>query len=92
MEFLVLIVFFLQYIHPLEARAYQESIRVIRKIGRECILRRIAMLEKGEPAPNDILSHILSIARKCWRSIARRVMESCLMSCSLSRLLCSCDV
>ena len=88
----VLIMFSLQYIHPMESRVYQESIRVIRKIGRECILRRIAMLEKGEPVPNDILSHILSIARKCSRSIARRVTKFCLMSCSLSRLLCSCNV
>ena len=65
----------MQYVHPLEAREYQESIRVIRKIGRECILRRIAMLEKDEPLPNDILSHILAIASKCLGSSASQSLN-----------------
>ncbi len=54
----------LQYIHPLEAEAYRETVRAIRIIGRDCIKKRIAMVESGEEVPNDILTHILGLACK----------------------------
>lgn len=51
-----------QYLHPLEAKEYREVIRALRLIGEDCIKKRIHMVESGEPAPNDILTHILQIA------------------------------
>ena len=54
----------MQLIHPFEAMKYRKTIRAIRAIGKKCINGRIALLEKGEILPNDILSHILQIASK----------------------------
>ncbi len=51
-----------QYIHPFEAEAYRETVRAIRTIGRDCIKKRIAMVERGVEVPNDILTHILGLA------------------------------
>ncbi|XP_064388742.1 cholesterol 24-hydroxylase-like [Halichondria panicea] len=53
---------FFQYIHPFEAEAYRETVRAIRTIGRDCIKKRIAMVERGVEVPNDILTHILGLA------------------------------
>ena len=52
----------LQYIHPFEAEGYRETVRAIRMMGRDCIIKRIKMVEDGEKAPNDILAHILHLA------------------------------
>ena len=52
----------LQYFHPLEAEGYREVMRALRLIGRDCIKKRIAMIESGEQVPNDILTQILQMA------------------------------
>ena len=50
-----------QYLHPFEAEGYRESVRAIRMMGRDCIMKRIKMIEDGVEAPNDILAHILQL-------------------------------
>lgn len=54
----------LKYLHPFEAAKYRQAARDIRAIGRDCIKRRIKMIENGEQVPNDILTHILQIPCK----------------------------
>ena len=54
----------LQYLHPLEAEGYRETVRAIRAIGRDCIQKRIRTIKSGEQPPNDILSHILQVVSK----------------------------
>ena len=49
----------LQYFHPLEAAKYRKISRAIRAIGRDCIKKRIQLVENGQQVPNDILTHIL---------------------------------
>ena len=51
-----------QLFHPFESQKYRKSIQELRAVGRKCIVDRIALLERGEPLPNDILSCILKIA------------------------------
>ena len=53
----------LQFLHPLEAEGYRETVRAIRTIGRDCIQKRIRTIESGEQPPNDILSHILQVGK-----------------------------
>ena len=53
-----------QYLHPFEAVKYRQAAKDIRAIGRDCIKRRIKMIESGEQVPNDILTHILQIPCK----------------------------
>ena len=48
-----------QYFHPFEAAEYRKVARAVRAIGRDCINKRIQMIEIGEQVPNDILTHIL---------------------------------
>ena len=36
--------------------------RALRKIGRDCIKKRIEMVKSGEKVPNDILTQILQMA------------------------------
>jgi hypothetical protein len=36
--------------------------RALRMIGRDCIKKRIEMVESGKQVPNDILTHILQMA------------------------------
>ena len=50
--------------HPFEAEGYRETVRAIRIIGRDCIMKRIKMIESGAEVPNDILTHILQLACK----------------------------
>jgi len=54
----------LQYLHPLEAEGYRETVRAIRTIGRDCIQKRIRTIKSGEQPPHDILSHILKVVSK----------------------------
>ena len=51
-----------QYLHPFEAEGYRETIRALRMIGRDCIMKRIKAVEDGEPIPRDILSSMLQLA------------------------------
>ena len=46
----------LQYLHPFLVREYREAIRITRRVGRECIMRRIDAIDNGESVPNDILT------------------------------------
>ena len=43
-------------------KGYRETIRAVRMIGRDCIMKRIKAVEDGEEIPRDILSSILQIA------------------------------
>ena len=51
-----------QYVHPFEVEGYREAMRALRKIGRDCIKKRIEMVKSGEQVPNDILTQILQMA------------------------------
>ena len=68
----------LQYLHPFQSREHAKSIRAIRKIGRNCIKKRIESLERGDTLPNDILTCMLRMARKCIIIIACIIV---LLSC-----------
>ena len=54
-----------QYLHPHEAESYRETIRALRTIGKECILKRIKALSSNESVELDILTCILQIASIC---------------------------
>ncbi len=54
-----------QYLHPFEVKGYQETVRALRMIGRDCIMKRIKAVEAGEQIPRDILSSILQVACEC---------------------------
>ena len=48
----------LQFLHPLEAEGYRETVRAIRTIGRDCIQKRIRTLViesylKGDSRKNE---------------------------------------
>ena len=51
-----------QLCHPFEAEGYRETIRAIRRIGRECILQRLEAVKNNEEVPNDILTQIIRIS------------------------------
>ena len=53
--------FLTQYLHPYKTRSYRKAVQAIRKIGRECIQRRISAIENGEQVPNDILTQIIRV-------------------------------
>ena len=55
-------IWLLQYLHPFEVKSYQETIRAMRMIGRDCIMKRIRAVEAGDQIPRDILSSILQVA------------------------------
>ena len=59
-----IMIFALQFLHPLETRKYHKVVSTLRMIGRECISKRIKALDNGEEVPLDILSHILKVASK----------------------------
>lgn len=44
---------------------YHESIEAMRKIGRDCIEKRIMAVNNGEKATNDILTQILQSCGTC---------------------------
>ncbi|KAL5489562.1 hypothetical protein EMCRGX_G018671 [Ephydatia muelleri] len=46
-------------VHPQEAEMYHEAILAMRRIGRDCIEKRIKAVTSGEEVPNDILTQIL---------------------------------
>ncbi len=43
-------------------RMYKQTAQALRMIGRDCIKKRIEMVESGAEVPNDILTHILQVA------------------------------
>ena len=45
--------------HPIETEVYRESVAAMRKIGRDCIEKRIKAVTSGEELPNDILTQML---------------------------------
>eukprot|EP00731_Ephydatia_muelleri_P028736 Em0020g380a len=53
-------------LHPKETEMYHEAVGAMRRIGRDCIEKRIKAVTSGEEVPNDILTQILqtSIADK----------------------------
>ncbi len=53
-----------QLFHPLKAREYAQTARALRSIGRDCIKKRIELVESEAEVPNDILTHILQVACK----------------------------
>ncbi len=55
----------IQYLHPFEVKGYKETVRALRMIGRDCIMKRIKAVEAGEQIPRDILSSILQVACQC---------------------------
>lgn len=59
-----------QLLHPSEAEGYRETIKAIRHIGRECILRRFKAVANNEEVPNDILTQIIRIATSSNNSVA----------------------
>ena len=54
----------LQYLHPIEAKGYQEAVRAMRMMGRDCIQRRIEAIKQGDEVPQDILTNIIKSACK----------------------------
>ena len=63
----------MQLIHPFEAQKYRKSIRELRAVGRKAIMDRIALLETGEPLPNDLLSCVLKVASELIHTSERNV-------------------
>ena len=55
----------LQLLHLLEARVYRECAASMRRIGRDCIEKRIKAVATGGEVPNDILTQILQISCGC---------------------------
>ncbi|KAL5473738.1 hypothetical protein EMCRGX_G028273 [Ephydatia muelleri] len=53
-------------LHPKETEMYHEAVGAMRRIGRDCIEKRIKAVTSGEEVPNDILTQTLqtSIADK----------------------------
>ena len=45
---------------------YHESVDAIRKMGRDCIEKRIKAVVSGEEVPNDILTQMLQGCGECW--------------------------
>ena len=50
--------------------------RAIRIIGRDCIIKRIKVIESGAEVPNDTLTHIVQVA--CKLSSMHNSMYSCI--------------
>ena len=44
---------------------YRESVDAMRKIGRDCIEKRIRAVTNGEEVPNDILTQMLQSCGRC---------------------------
>ena len=51
-----------QLLHPYLTEGYRETIRAIRQIGQECILRRFKAIANNEEVPSDILTQIIRAA------------------------------
>ena len=52
----------MQLLHPHVTEGYRETVRAIRQIGKECIVRRIKAIDNNEEVPNDILTQIIRVA------------------------------
>eukprot|EP00731_Ephydatia_muelleri_P008075 Em0004g413a len=51
-----------QFFHPFECEGYRNAVRTLRGVGKECILKRMKVLDDGGEVPNDILTFILKSA------------------------------
>eukprot|EP00731_Ephydatia_muelleri_P028733 Em0020g377a len=49
-------------LHPKETEMYHGAVGAMRRIGRDCIEKRIKAVTSGEEVPNDILTQILQIS------------------------------
>eukprot|EP00731_Ephydatia_muelleri_P028804 Em0020g448a len=49
-------------LYPKEIGMYREAVDAMRRIGRDCIEKRIKAVTSGEEVPNDILTQILQIS------------------------------
>ena len=56
------VVCFFQLLHPYQTEGYRESVRAIRQIGQDCIVRRFKAISNEEEVPNDILTQIVRVA------------------------------
>ena len=54
-----------QLLHPHETEMYRESVAGLRRIGRDCIEKRIKAVTSGGEVPHDILTQILQISCGC---------------------------
>ena len=52
----------MQLYSPFEARSYQEAVKAMRAVGRDCIMKRLRAHKNGEEVQMDILSQILQLA------------------------------
>ena len=48
--------------HPHVTEGYRETVRAIRRIGRDCITRRFKAISNEGEVPNDILTQIIRVA------------------------------
>ena len=55
----------LQLLYPKEIGTYREAVDAMRRIGRDCIEKRIKAVTSGEEVPNDILTQILQTSSGC---------------------------
>ena len=53
---------FVQYYRPFEAKGYQEAVRAMRTVGKQCIEKRKEAIKNGEEKQRDILYQILQVA------------------------------
>ncbi len=51
---------YFQLLYPKKVKEYRKCIKALRRIGRDCIMRRIERIKSGEEMPNDILTYMLS--------------------------------
>eukprot|EP00731_Ephydatia_muelleri_P028730 Em0020g374a len=58
-----------ELLYPHETETYREAVTAMRRIGRDCIEKRIKAVTSGEEVPNDILTQILQT------SIAARLVD-----------------
>ena len=80
--------FLTQYLHPYKTRSYRKAVQAIRKIGRECIQRRISAIENGEQVPNDILTQIIKVTSELRMSDALpKEIPVCLQKPSMDILM-----
>eukprot|EP00731_Ephydatia_muelleri_P028755 Em0020g399a len=54
-----------ELLYPHETETYREAVTAMRRIGRDCIEKRIKAVTSGEEVPNDILTQILQTSSGC---------------------------
>ena len=66
----------MQFLHPMETRSYKEAARAIRKMGKACILERLAAIKRGENCQKDLLTCMLELASKSRSIVSRDIFLS----------------